>query len=112
MGWVYLRKANVMNYGKKAIAILAIMAMAWWLTGCTYMNKEVPHASAAISDDVTSASLQLGAVGEFTFIVTHCRTLDGPTTGTVAITHTKTTENNFLVGVLSAIGGFIAGAGM
>lgn len=91
--------------------IVLILGLVF-LTGCygtPYGTNATPKASASISDAATSATLEMGALGEFTFVCSHCHLADGSTTGTVEIHHTKTTENNFLVGALGALSGFIAG---
>lgn len=96
--------------GRMALMIFAALALAGWLCGCAYIqNPATPHASAAISDDVTSASLTLGSVGEFTFVATHSRTADGTTTGTVAIKHEKETLNALGTGVIGLLTGLLAG---
>lgn len=94
--------------------LLAIaLAGAYLLTGCAYVgNAESPHATASISDTCTSATLGMGAIGEFTLIATHARLADGGTTGTVVIVGKKDTMNNVLTGAISAAAGLLVGKGM
>lgn len=80
------------------------------LTGCAtpYSSNETPKASASISDTCTSASLSMGAVGEFTLIATHAKTEDGTTTGSVQIEGKKDTLNSLGTGLFGVALGWIA----
>lgn len=96
-----------MEPGKRSVIILAIL-LAVWVCSCSYLqNPTTPRIGAEISDQVTSATVQLEAVGECDFVASHCHLPDGSTTGTVTVKITKNTANNFLVGALSALGGWI-----
>lgn len=89
-----------------AIALLAVVILA----GCAtpYSSNVTPSASADISDNGTSATLHMGAMGEFTLVATHSRTLDGVTTGSVVIEGRKATLGNIASGLI----GLAAGAAL
>lgn len=92
-------------------AIGLAIAISGLFFGCAtpYGSSATPHASAAISNDVTSATLNMGAIGEFTFVASHSHSTDGASTGTVTITGTKNTMNTLGSGAIGALGGLIAG---
>lgn len=93
---------------------IGCLVLAASLLGCgtflpetPYSSNQTPEAKAFIGDTGTSGSMKMGALGEFTFAAQWAKTADGITTGTVKIQGTKTTENNFLVGALSFLGGWL-----
>lgn len=91
--------------------LLCLLPFLFLLASCVtpYTGGATPHASAAISDTGTSATLDMGAVGEFTFVSSWGKTADGSTTGTVQIVGKKDTMNNFLAGAIGLIGGLAMG---
>lgn len=76
-----------MNRIKRLLIVLAGLG----LTACAYSSTATPHATAAISDKCTTATVSIGAFGEFRLVATHSRAQDGATTGTVVIEGTKAT---------------------
>lgn len=98
------------EYGKISILIFSAMALAWSFCGCAYLrNQNAPQASAAISDQCTTATLQMGAIGEFSFVCSHARRKDGTTTGSVQIHGSKDTIGMLGSGIIGAAIGYITG---
>lgn len=102
------------SYGKRALIIVCVLLAVGWVCGCAtpYSSSATPKASASISDTATSASLELGAVGEFTFICTHSKTTDGATTGTVHIVGSKNTVGMLGSGIIGAAVGLVTGGAL